>query len=213
MEVTNLITVDNREIKHDFEIAQMKYPGLEYRYEGRSGYCHVVEGEIDIVDGTGTLWGSFEVSIRFYHTYPKGFALPYDKSRAFKWINDWHMNSDGECCVCSPLEKIEQSYTRTTIIEFIEGYVIPFYSNQVHRRIYGKYKNGAYNHGLEGIWESLEEEFNTRDREKIKLILEEMNHTRTRNDPCICGGAHKYKKCHMNRIKYIREMVRKNDIM
>ena len=52
--------------------------------------------------------------------------------------------------------------------------MIPFYANQLYRQKSGHYKNGEYSHNGEGIWEALEEEFNTKDRDEIKRFLSEM---------------------------------------
>lgn len=85
---------------------------------------------------------------------------------------------------------------------------MPFYANQIHKKEFGHYKNGEYGHYEEGIWEALEEEFATSNREDILLILGRMNSKRGRNEVCFCGSGKKFKKCHINRIVYIEAVAK-----
>ncbi len=190
----------------DLSEAQMKYPSMNYVFIEGFEYPHLVKGEIDIIDREGTPWGTFPISVYFHLNYPKGFAILRDRSEVFPWEEDWHISKHGECCVCSPLEKIEQSHSRITVLSFLEDYVIPFYSNQIYRREFGSYKNGSYSHHLEGVWESLEEEFNTKDRKEIREILNRMGRDRGRNDPCFCSSGKKFKHCHLQKKKVLEEL-------
>ena len=73
----------------------------------------------------------------------------------------------------------------------------------------GGYKNGEYAHNEEGVWEALEEEFKSKDRIKIRRFLSEMRIKRGRNDICFCGSGKKYKKCHLPRIKIIKDVSKR----
>lgn len=110
-------------------------------------------------------------------------------------------------CVCSPLENIEKSMSKTTIIEFIKDYALPFYANQIFRKEFGYYKNGEYSHHQEGRWEALENEFATSDRQEVKQILIRMTEKRKRKDPCFCGSNKPFNKCHQHRVKYINALL------
>src|SRR5690606_15934702 len=105
-------------------------PRIHYEHKDGYEYCHKLHGEIDIIDGEGTYWGTFLLYVYFHHSYPKGFAILVDHSKAFPWTYKWHISEKGECCVCSPLEKIQRSQSRITVLGFMDEYVVPFYSNQ-----------------------------------------------------------------------------------
>ncbi len=201
--------MEGNRFSKDLAEARSKYPRIQYEHKDGFDYCHRVKGEIDIMDSEGTFWGTFLISVDFHRSYHKGFAILFDHSKAFPWTLDWHTNKGGECCICSPIEKIEQSHSRITVLGFMDEYVIPFYSNQIYRREFGSYKNGSYGHYKEGIWESLEEEFNTKDRGVIKEILNRMGRNRGRNDLCFCGSGKKLKKCHLQRERVLKELSQK----
>ncbi|GLU43274.1 SEC-C domain-containing protein [Allomuricauda sp. NBRC 101325] len=188
----------------DLDEAKRLFPSLEYHHLPNKRFVHKVTGTFDIIDGEENHWGAFSASLYFTDSYPKGFALLKDNSRAFPWDLNWHIDEKtGLCCVCGPIEREERAAKGISILGFIEGYVIPFYANQIYKKEFGFYKNGEYAHFIEGIWEALEEEFGTSDRKQIKLMLNQMRSKRGRNEDCFCGSGIKFKKCHMNRIPYI----------
>jgi hypothetical protein len=192
------------DFSRDLELAQKEYPFLEIEPTEIKAYPFKLEDDFEITDHEGNHYGTFRASVHFPSTYPKGFPVMFDMSEKFPWEDDWHMSPrNGECCVCGVIEKEEVGQKGITVLEFIQKYVIRFYANQVYRETYGHYKNGEYAHYGEGIWEALEEEFNTKDRVRIRRFLGEMRTKRGRNDDCFCGSGKKYKKCHWGREKFI----------
>lgn len=192
--------------ERDFEDAKAKYPKLNLTKSSDGSLYYVINGEIDIIDHEGYLWGTFQISILFHRTYPKGFPILFDKSKSFPWNIDWHISSSGECCVCNKIESIEKSIKGITVLEFVDDYVVPFYSNQIYKRKYGRYVNGEYSHNDEGIWEALEEEFKTKNRKTIMGILEQVGKKRGRNDLCYCQSGLKFKNCHFHRDQVLKEL-------
>ena len=202
--------MDKELIQQDFDNSLGKYPTLKIYKSSLPQFAFVINGYFDVVDADDYHWGTFEASIYFHHTYPKGFPSLVDKSELFPWHIDWHINPiNGECCVCSPLESIENGDRGITIVEYIDHYVIPFYANQIYRREYGEYKNGEYSHFEEGVWETLAEEINISDKDMLKKLINGLPLKYRRNDPCFCGSGKKAKKCHGPRIKYIKELLSK----
>jgi len=185
------------------------YPFIQKRIAVKPHeYPYCISGDFPIIDPEGTDWGKYSANILFHNTYPKGFALLMDKSKAFPWNLDWHIDEkNGWCCVCSPLESIGKVMTRISIVEFIREYVIRFYANQIFRKEFGYYKNGEYSHHQEGRWEALENEFSTSDRQEVKQILIRMAEKRRRKDPCFCGSTKPFNKCHQHRVKYIKALL------
>jgi len=200
--------MEREEFLRDLEIAKERYPFLEYDYREGKRYPYKITDDFEVLDEGGNHWGTFRSSIYFHHLYPKEFPLLQDQSKAFPREIDWHISPrDGDCCVCGVIELEEKAKSGISILQFIDEYVLPFYANQLHKKHFGYYKNGEYAHNAEGVWEALEEEFNTKDRVKIRRFFKEMRTKRGRNDVCFCGSGKKYKKCHLLRINIIEKVI------
>ena len=194
----------------DIEIAKEQFAFIDYEYREGKKYPYKVTDDFEIIDNEGNHWGTFRASVYFTKSYPRGIPIMQDESKAFPWEVDWHISpKDGECCVCGVIEQEELARKGISIKDFINNYTKPFYANQVYRKEYGCYKNGEYAHYEEGVWESLEEEFNTKDRVKIRRFFVEMKTKRGRNEACFCGSGIKYKKCHLQRINIIEGVFKK----
>lgn len=199
--------MEKTEFLNDLVIAQKWFPFIEYDFQEGKLYPYKITDDFEVSDDNGNHWGTFRASIHFPNTYPKGAPIMQDLSKSFPWEDDWHISSKtGECCVCGPIEKEEKSIIGNTIEGFIKSYVIPFYANQIYKKEYGQYKNGEYSHHAEGIWEDLEVEFQTKDRTLIVKYIEQLKHKRGRNEDCFCGSGRKYKRCHLDRNKYIEAL-------
>lgn len=200
--------MEKEKFNTDLIITRKHYPFIECDIGEIQGYPYVLTDNFEISDDEGCHWGTFRASIHFPETYPKGVPIMKDLSKEFPWEVDWHMSSKtGECCVCGVIESEEISKEGISILSYIQTYVIPFYANQLYKQEYGEYKNGEYDHYKEGVWQALEEEFNTKDRDTIFKIINEMKITRGRNDICFCSSGIKYKKCHLNRIDIIKSVL------
>jgi len=196
------------EFLRDLKLAKENYPFMEVEPSEYRDYPFKIQDDFEITDHEGNHYGTFRAAVLFPKTYPKGFPVMFDMSKEFFWEDDWHISpKTGECCVCGVIEKEEIGQKGITVLEFIKKYVLRFYANQLYRRKYGHYKNGEYAHYEEGVWEALEEEFNTKDRVKIRRFLTEMRTKRGRNDVCFCGSGKKYKKCHLLRINIIEKVI------
>ena len=198
-----------KEFLKDLSEAKEKYPFLDYNFRKGKEYPHKITENFEISDNEGNHWGAFLASVYFHHKYPKGFPLLQDQSKAFPCVVDWHISPrDRSCCVCGVIEQEEGAKSGISILKFIDKYVIPFYANQLYRKHFGQYKNGQYSHDEEGIWEALEDEFKTKDRKEIKILLKEMRKKRGRNDVCFCGSGIKFKKCHLSRKNSIEKVIK-----
>lgn len=194
----------------DLAKAKEKYPFLDYEYREGREYPFKITDNFEVTDDEGNHWGTFRASVYFHHRYPKEFPLLQDQSKVFPWEVDWHISpQDGNCCVCGVIEREERAKSGISILKFIDEYVISFYANQLYKKHFGYYKNGEYAHDGEGVWETLEEEFKTKDRKEIRRFLREMKKKRGRNDVCFCGSSMKFKKCHLPRKKIIENVIKK----
>ena len=196
--------MEQEEFHRDLELAKDNFPLLDYKFRKGKEYPH------KLTDDEGNHWGTFRASVYFHHRYPKEFPLLQDQSKAFPWKMDWHISPQySDCCVCGVIEREDKAKSGISILQFIEGYVIPFYANQLYKKHFGYYKNGEYAHNGEGVWEALEEEFKTKDRSKIRQCLLQMRTKRGRNEVCFCGSGIKYKKCHLPRINIIENVMKR----
>lgn len=206
--------MDSKHFIEDFNRAKEKYPNLVCHNPTFLDYPYKISSNFKIIDSENYHWGTFKGSIHFHSSYPKGFALLQDESKTFPWNLDWHIDGQfGLCCVCGPLENIEKSSKGISVLSFIENYVFRFYANQIYRREFGHYKNGDYSHFEEGVWEALEEEFGTSDRSRILTSLKSMGTKRRRNEICFCGSGLKFKKCHLYRIQFLKDLASRSNIL
>lgn len=194
----------------DFESAKKQYPNLVYTPADLNHFKYKVTGSIPIIDAEGTHWGTFHASIYFKARYPYGFAVLQEVSALIPRLIDRHIGQNGECCVCGPLEALEMEQKPLSVLAFINNYAVPYFANQIHYEEYGYYVNGEYSHDHEGLWESFEELFNTKDRGEIIKKLDFIKSKPSVNKPCPCGSGRKIKRCHLNLIKSIRKKFLKN---
>lgn len=202
--------MEKKEFLKDLEAAKNRYPFLDYEYLEGKEYPYKITEDFEISDNEGNHWGTFRASVYFHSRYPKEFPLLKDLSKAFPCEADWHISPrDGDCCVCGIIEQEERARSGISILNFIDVYVLSFYANQLYKKHFGHYKNGEYAHDVEGVWEALEEEFNTKDRKEIRRFLKEMKIKRGRNTVCFCGSGVKYKRCHLDRKRIIENVIKR----
>jgi hypothetical protein len=192
----------------DFLEAKKLFPTLEYEILSEGRFKYKVTGDFPIIDSDGIIWEVFSASLYFKSNYPYGFVVLQETSQKIPRHLDRHMNENGECCVCSILDSLEMARNSIRVLNFIESYLIPFFANQVHYEKFGNYVNGEYSHLEEGIWETLEEEFKTKNRDKIKGILKYIRLNPGPNKLCYCRSGKINKKCHPRTYARVRELIK-----
>jgi len=159
-----------------------------------------VRGEIDIIDKEGNFWESFEVEIHHVDGFPFRFPSVFEVGGKIPRIADWHIYQDTlTCCLTVPPLEIIKCRNGITLLDFIQSEVLPYFSNQTHRRVEGFYVNGEYSHGHHGILEFFEAELQTSGdtRKTIDLLFKIANIEKpSRTADCFCGKKNKYRKCH-----------------
>jgi len=197
---------------NDFKEVKILYPELEFSIINGTKYKYKINGILNITDSEGSHRGVFRVSLYFKANYPFGFGALQEISNVIPREIDRHINPDGFCCICGPIELARYERKNVTILHFIQMYVIPFLANQIHFDEYGYFLNGEYSHNNKGLWESLEEEFQTKDSDKINSILEYILSKPTVNHKCYCGSGRKLKHCHVNTVDLILSVLKKHNI-
>lgn len=175
-------------------------------------------GEIDLIDGTGNYWDTYQVEIHCSNQYPKRFPVLYETGGKLIRDADWHINeTDGSCCVEVLQKEIMICSEGISLITYLTNYVIPFFFNQTHRILRGYYVNGEYSHGIKGTVEFYQEILGIKPHfnilEVLNLLAQGLDPSR--RSYCFCGSHKKYRKCHKsayNSLKVIPKTQIENDI-
>ena len=156
-----------------------------------------IQGKVILRDEQGLVLDVYDVRIVSTQHYPLEFPLVYETGGRIPINVDWHMHSDGHCCICSILEEILTCQKGITLSSFIKGQVFPYFFNQKHRDIYGFFLNERP-HGMLGNIEPFIEVFKT---DNLLLIIKCLTYIRSEDEPkrtqkCFCGSGILYRKCH-----------------
>jgi hypothetical protein len=85
------------------------------------------------------------------------------------------------------------------VAHFIDKHVVPYFANQIHKKLTGNYKN-EFAHGTQGLKQFYSDLFKTPDQnqwpEILRMGFNEKQVKIGRNDPCFCGSGEKFKHCH-----------------
>jgi hypothetical protein len=172
-----------------------------------------ITGTIDIIDNSGKKWDTFSIEIRPSEAYPYRFPMLLETSKKIPRIPDWHINSDGSCCVDVEPNEILFCRNGITVLRYLTEKAIPFLSNQAYRRVEGFYANGEYPHGIEGIFLFYSRILRS---ENIQVVLKLLNFIIRNGRPdrrsiCFCGSRTKFRHCHRDAYDTIKLMS--NDLL
>lgn len=200
--VTN-ISEDTLFYKESLEIIN-KYPKLRIENFEKS---KILIGEIDLIDESGIIQDSYHIEIHPTQHYPFQFPYLYEKGGRIPINIDWHVYPDGHCCIKTIVEEIIVCKNGIALDYFIELEVKPYLFNQTHRRLKGYFLNER-SHGILGEIEFYQEVFKTKSLLKIIewgiFILN--NDEPNRVSDCFCGSTSKYRKCHREAFRKLKDL-------
>ncbi|NOQ25452.1 MAG: hypothetical protein GQ564_08830 [Bacteroidales bacterium] len=162
---------------------------------------------------------SYKVEIQLGE-FPKKFPLVWEVGERIPRKLDRHIYLNREDC-CFTTLAMQQILLRKgrikTIPDFINKIVIPYFQNNSYYEINGKYKNGEYEHGIEGVFQAYQDilELNSIKITINVLIWHLKNKKLGKNEHCFCGNGKKVKDCHLykyNDLKYINDDTIKSDL-
>ncbi len=186
----------------DIQSVRIKYPQLHYEQDAEN-WCLV--GSIDIVDGEGNYYDSYDVEIVGTLLFPHKFPKLYERSNKFPKTAEWHTFNDESCCTAVRGKEILAVRNGITVLRYINEFAIPYLANQTFRRKNGEYANGEYAHNKNGEIEFFEELFFTKNPLTIlKCINLALSDIDSKNTLCICESRVKYKHCHWKSIQKAR---------
>jgi len=168
----------------------------------------MLKGEIDLVDTFGVYRDTYCVEIHSTPGYPYRFPYVFETGGRIPRNIEWHIfESDGHCCIKVEPEEILICKKGISLLDFLDNQVVPYFFNQTFRRLNGYFINER-SHGLLGIVEFYKQKLNEENIFRLlgllKFILKGIEPDRV--SLCFCGSGLKYRKCHRDRFRLIREI-------
>lgn len=179
------------------------FPSLRYIEEG--GMPTVV-GEITLEDADNNLIDRYKVKIVPSPDYPSRLPLAYETGGRIPNNIDWHVYPQGHCCVMSQPAEILLCKQKITLAVYIKEHLIPYFFNQKHRELQGYFLRECA-HGAIGNIDFFKEILHASDYSEVVKALTFMltNKGPSRTDFCFCGSGKKYRKCHREAYRRLRE--------
>jgi len=188
---------------NEAELIQNEYPGLMLDV-GSSNSAPSISGTIQLDDGKGSIIDGYQIKIIPTAEYPFRFAYVFETGGRLPINIDWHIYSDGHCCISSIPEEILICRKGIKLHDFISDQLKPYFFNQKYREVHGYYLNERP-HGAEGNIQFFTEAFRTTD---LGTIVKGLYFIKQRNEPnrvstCFCGSGLKYRKCHRDTYRLL----------
>lgn len=202
----------SKKIENEVQEVLKNQPGLIYYDKSK-----ILSGTLLLIHNGKTL-DNYKVEIKL-NPYPLAFPICKEIGERIPRNENRHIYSDGSCCFTTKAkEQILLVKYIKTIPNFIDEIVIKFFLNNSYYEIEGKYKEGAYSHGLEGILEAYADILNIFEPgmiiEILKYRLEKRKFQRNR-DFCFCGSKTKIKNCHLSNYEdlfFVNESIIRQDL-
>lgn len=187
-----------------------KYSNLREIQDGDDIY---LKGVLDIPDDNGNIIGNFMIEIKYCEGYPYRFPKLFETGGDIPDNADNHKYNDGSCCITVAADEILKCKNGISVVQFIKDHAIPYFANQIYKKVTGHYKNGEFSHEIEGIQEFYETLFKSSDKSlwisyfSYTFGYQEINCKRY--DPCFCGSKLKYNKCHLKIFNKLMDIGKK----
>jgi len=170
---------------------------------------YFVEGLASVVDKDGFKWNEYSIRIIIEKDlYPHSFPQLFELDGQIPNNTDWHTFDDGSCCVAvRPVIQLNKN-NGIRIEDYYKKFVLPYLANQTYRKLTGKFAEGEYAHGQQGIEDYYKELLNDNDLSKIKNFLKIIHQNKIpgRTSLCFCGSKRKYRHCHKKTIQTIQQI-------
>lgn len=181
-----------------------KYPTLRVVVENETVF---IRGGLQILTKEKTrVIDSFSIEIEFPKDFPKSIPIVKEKADRVPKVADRH-NPNGVVCLLVP-EDVETYYPeKSSIVDFIEKCVKPFFIGQSFYEEKKEWLFGERPHGLGGIFEYYREKFGGKSDEVIANLILYLGKKEVKGHwPCYCGFGKKLRTCHMPYLLYYRSI-------
>lgn len=202
------IMIDNYNLFKSQLISACKlFPNLKIKLDHNN--LEYLQGILDIPNENEDISYQYLIEIHYQKGFPYRFPKLFETGGEIPPLADYHKYNDNSCCITVDADEILKCRNGIRITDFIKNEVVPYFANQLHRKITGKYKDEYY-HGSRGVREFYENLLHTKN---LSLILDYIHYSFgnkklniRRNDLCMCGSGLKFKKCHLPIFKKIEKI-------
>lgn len=173
----------------------MKYPGLSYT-KTADGYEVTGLLFFSASHNGVTIQDEYQLIIRVPLDYPKSLPMVFECGE--KIPRDFeHVSHDDTLCLGIPMEIRKSMIEDSSLIGFVDRYLVSYLYSASYYRKYGVYPYGERAHGVAGIYEYYFELFQTENRTLVHKLLLIIYQDKYRGHvPCVCGSEFKLRDCH-----------------
>ncbi len=178
------------------------FPNLNVYVEGDTVF---VRGDFPI-KYEDTIPDRYKIEIEVPYDYPDSIPVVRDIGGRIPRTPEFHMFSDGRCCLFVPDAKEEVLPKGSSFLDFLNGPVRNFFLGQALVFRGQPWPFGERAHGLNGIMEYLTELVGTPDLQTIVNYLNYMSRPNVKGHwPCPCGSGKCLRNCHFKHLLQLRE--------
>lgn len=198
---------------------------LEEKIELKKRGFQIVESSRKIIlDGTIKIDGNYEDKDKYYLITGEEFKVQIVIDKVNEKLPEiietsqivnykYHHFSNGKLCLGSSIELWEYYNEDSSIVKYIDRFLIPYFFRYCCIKDYGDFPVKEYSH-KNGIKESYEDILGIKEKDKIISMIE--LYLGDKNCLCPCGSLSKFKSCHYkilnDKIKRVPKRVIKNDL-
>ena len=151
----------------------------------------------------------FSIEIELLEDYPDSVPIVRETGGRIPY-GERHVFTHGDCCLFVREETWKHYPKDTTIIDFLNKVVVPYFLAQAYFEVEGKWLWGERSHDIYGIIESYKEELKTNDTNLILRFIQYLaKPTLKKYRICYCGSKKKLQNCHYQTLKNYRGKISK----
>lgn len=190
------------------QLIQVRYPSLFLSIEDSRV---TLTGMLFLRDVDGYEIDNYRVKIVCLENYPKVEPIVYELGGRIPKIADRHFYpAETNACLFLSDERYKYYNESTTIGDFIQQIVEPFFLSQSHYELTGKWLFGDRRHGVYGIIDFYQEVLNSNDLSEIMRFLYALAGDKVKGHwNCFCGSKRKMRNCHFDLVKEFRNNIPK----
>ncbi len=143
----------------------------------------------------------FFIEIELLEDYPASVPIVREIGRRIPH-GKRHVFIHGDCCLFVREETWKHYPKGTTMIDFLNKIVVPYFLAQAYFEVTGKWLWGERSHDIYGIIEFYKEELKTNDTNLILRFIQYLaKPTLKKYRVCYCGSKKKLQNCHYQTLK------------
>lgn len=140
--------------------------------------------------------------------YPKSLPKVRELGGRLPWLPDFHVNSDGTCCVLLPEDRARCFPPGSRLSVFLDGPLHDFFLGQSLVALGEPWPFDEWSHGKNGVRAFYQELLQTDDLAMIGRYLRVLTRLNLKlHWGCPCGSGKKIRKCCHEKISDLRRKV------